>query len=88
MNTRSRYNPALVGFLILFMAVPLRVIGQGSGTSSTFRQEELGQMLAPIALYPDSLLAQVLMAAVGVDFLVPCLPVAGVFLPVALLEVG
>lgn len=28
-----------------------------------FRQEELDQMLAPIALYPDSLLAQVLMAA-------------------------
>ena len=28
-----------------------------------FRQEELDQMLAPIALYPDSLLSQVLMAA-------------------------
>lgn len=30
---------------------------------NTFREEELDQMLAPIALYPDSLLAQVLMAA-------------------------
>jgi hypothetical protein len=29
----------------------------------TFKEEELDQMLAPIALYPDSLLAQVLMAA-------------------------
>ena len=28
-----------------------------------FRQEELDQILAPIALYPDSLLAQILMAA-------------------------
>lgn len=28
-----------------------------------FRQEELDQMLAPVALYPDSLLSQVLMAA-------------------------
>lgn len=28
-----------------------------------FRQEELDQMLAPIALYPDSLLSQILMAA-------------------------
>src|SRR5688572_20476157 len=28
-----------------------------------FRQEELDQMLAPIALYPDSLLSQVLMAS-------------------------
>jgi hypothetical protein len=31
--------------------------------SGTFSEEELDQMLAPIALYPDSLLAQVLMAA-------------------------
>ncbi len=31
--------------------------------SDTFKEEELDQMLAPIALYPDSLLAQVLMAA-------------------------
>ena len=29
----------------------------------TFKDEELDQMLAPIALYPDSLLAQVLMAS-------------------------
>src|SRR5262245_9358174 len=29
----------------------------------TFKQEELDQMLAPIALYPDALLAQVLMAS-------------------------
>ena len=31
--------------------------------SKAFKQEELDQMLAPIALYPDSLLSQVLMAA-------------------------
>ena len=31
--------------------------------SKTFKQEELDQMLAPIALYPDSLLSQVLMAS-------------------------
>jgi hypothetical protein len=31
--------------------------------SDTFKAEELDQMLAPIALYPDSLLAQVLMAS-------------------------
>ena len=30
---------------------------------SVFTQEELAQMVAPIALYPDPLLAQVLMAA-------------------------
>lgn len=31
--------------------------------SKTFKPEELDQMLAPIALYPDSLLSQILMAA-------------------------
>ena len=63
MNTRSRCNSALIGFLVLLLATPLPAFGQGAGTASTFRQEELDQMLAPIALYPDSLLAQVLMAA-------------------------
>src|SRR5271156_3351205 len=32
-------------------------------TSSTFQAEQLDQLLAPIALYPDALLAQILMAA-------------------------
>ncbi len=34
-----------------------------SGTAAAFSQPELEQMLAPIALYPDALLAQMLMAA-------------------------
>ena len=34
----------------------------GSG-GSTYKQEELDQMLAPIALYPDALVAQILMAS-------------------------
>ncbi len=63
MNLRSRCNSALVAFLVLLLAVPPPALGQGSGSGSMFRQEELDQMLAPIALYPDSLLAQVLMAA-------------------------
>jgi hypothetical protein len=36
---------------------------QPAATQAVFRTEELDQMMAPIALYPDSLLAQVLMAA-------------------------
>jgi len=35
----------------------------GSSSAQNFKQEELAQMLAPIALYPDALLSQVLMAA-------------------------
>ncbi|HET6956695.1 MAG TPA: DUF3300 domain-containing protein [Vicinamibacterales bacterium] len=33
-----------------------------AGSGATFKQEELDAMLAPIALYPDALLSQVLMA--------------------------
>ena len=53
----------LVWLLVLLMAVPPGVFAQSSGVSPLFSQEQLDQMLAPIALYPDSLLVQVLMAA-------------------------
>lgn len=54
----------LIGILVLVMAAPPGVYAQGSGTGpAAFTQEELDQMLAPVALYPDSLLAQVLVAA-------------------------
>lgn len=36
---------------------------QPKASEAVFRTEELDQMMAPVALYPDSLLAQVLMAA-------------------------
>jgi hypothetical protein len=51
----------LIGFLALMIAMPAQVFAQDS--APVFRQEELDQMLAPIALYPDPLLAQILMAA-------------------------
>jgi hypothetical protein len=38
-------------------------MAQGSAPASLFKPEELDQLVAPIALYPDSLLAQVLMAS-------------------------
>jgi hypothetical protein len=53
-------------FLVFLMATPPWVIGQGSQEtqeSKTFKQEELDQMLAPIALYPDDLLTQILIAS-------------------------
>ena len=51
--------------LVLIIAVPPWAIAQETEaeTTKSFKQEELDQMLAPIALYPDSLLAQVLMAS-------------------------
>jgi hypothetical protein len=40
---------------------PLRLDAQGTG--AVFRPEEIEQLVAPIALYPDSLVSQVLMAS-------------------------
>lgn len=63
MNMRSKLNVVLIGFFVLLLAAPPAAVGQGAGASGGFSHEELDQMLAPIALYPDSLLAQVLVAA-------------------------
>jgi len=54
---------ALAVFLALLLGAPQGVIGQSEGGDKPFKQEELDQLLAPLALYPDSLLAQVLMAS-------------------------
>ena len=43
-------------------AQPVQYIEQGQAQAA-FTQQELDQMLAPIALYPDSLLSQILMAS-------------------------
>jgi hypothetical protein len=56
----------LMWLLVLLLAAPpggIMAQSQESGGQMIFRQEELDQMLAPIALYPDELLVQVLMAA-------------------------
>ena len=51
--------------LLSFVTLPLASLGtaRGQSTDKQFKPEELDQMLAPIALYPDALLAQTLMAA-------------------------
>ncbi len=48
------------------LALPPGLLAQGgtqSGASGQYSKEQLTQMLAPIALYPDALLSQMLMAA-------------------------
>src|SRR5919109_851884 len=53
----------LTAFLALLLSAP-RVFAQPEHPDvPVFSQPELDQMLAPIALYPDSLLSQILMAA-------------------------
>jgi Protein of unknown function (DUF3300) len=49
--------------IILLLAVPLGALGQQSSAPPVFKQEEFDQLVAPIALYPDSLVAQILMAS-------------------------
>ncbi len=50
--------------LVLLLALPWGAFAQNTaGPSPQFKQEELDQMLAPIALYPDALLVQILMAS-------------------------
>jgi hypothetical protein len=58
----SKWLAKLLGWLmVLLLAAPVAVFAKDGG--SDFSQEELAQMLAPVALYPDALLSQVLMAA-------------------------
>ena len=52
--------------IIAMLVIPPGIPAQDSGQpeqNDRFRKEELAQMLAPIALYPDSLIAQILMAS-------------------------
>ncbi|MGO4391711.1 DUF3300 domain-containing protein [Variovorax sp. M-6] len=48
---------------VLVLAASLFSVLVGAQQAQTFSREQLDQMMAPIALYPDSLLSQVLMAA-------------------------
>ncbi|MGA2401278.1 MAG: DUF3300 domain-containing protein [Syntrophobacteraceae bacterium] len=67
MNRKVFYLRVLAGFLVLLMAAPPWALAQSSGSGAALGQEELDQMLAPIALYPDSLLGQILVAATYPD---------------------
>ncbi len=70
MTMKGAARRGLLGVLILLLAVLPGALAQlpppppaGAPAPPIFRQEELDQLLAPIALYPDALLAQILMAA-------------------------
>jgi len=48
--------------VLLLLGVPIGCNAQ-AGSAAAFKQEQLDQLLAPIALYPDSLISQILMAS-------------------------
>jgi len=61
MKTFSRY--LTFRFFALLTALAFAASGALAQSGHRFSQPELDQMLAPVALYPDALLAQILMAA-------------------------
>ena len=58
-------NPAAL--LLLAFVVALSPMFPALAADKTFSQEELDQMMAPVALYPDALLSQILMASTYPD---------------------
>lgn len=63
MKTSSHRIQAIALSLAFLLIFPPGLFAQTEGGAAPLRQEELDQLLAPIALYPDSLLAQIFMAA-------------------------
>lgn len=63
MNRSAVFKHPLIALLILLLAAPSGVLAQETAQPTAYKAEELNQMLAPIALYPDSLLANILVAA-------------------------
>lgn len=63
MKIQKSFAKALAVFLTFLLLVPQAVVAQSESKEKPFKQEELDQLLAPIALYPDSLVAQILMAS-------------------------
>jgi hypothetical protein len=49
--------------MALLMALPPGILAQQPASAPVVKQEELDQILAPIALYPDALVSQVLIAS-------------------------
>ena len=64
MKRPKSFQTAVIWVLVLLLMAPAPVFAQDAqGGAKKFSQEQLDRMIAPIALYPDSLLAQILMAA-------------------------
>jgi hypothetical protein len=62
MKMKCLWQYALIVLVAICLALPPSLFAQGA-PSKVFKQEELDQLLAPIALYPDDLLTQILMAS-------------------------
>jgi hypothetical protein len=63
MRTKRFFMRLMVWNITLLMTLPAGALAQQPGAAPVFKQEELDQILAPIALYPDSLVSQILIAS-------------------------
>jgi Spy/CpxP family protein refolding chaperone len=63
MKRQFHFVRAMAWLLIVLLTAPPGVIAQQAEGGPVFKQEELEQLVAPIALHPDSLIAQILMAS-------------------------
>jgi hypothetical protein len=59
----NRLKQLLVWLLVVLVSLPWPVRLAAQGTGTVFKPEEIEQLVAPIALYPDSLVSQILMAS-------------------------
>ena len=60
----SRFiNRSMTWLLVLLLVSPVPPPAAGQTAEATFKPEEIEQLVAPIALYPDSLVSQILMAS-------------------------
>jgi hypothetical protein len=62
MKKNGSWRTVLIGLVAVCLVWPAALSAQDA-PAKTFKQEELDQLLAPIALYPDELLTQILMAS-------------------------
>lgn len=63
MKLKGSFVVLLIWAMVMLMTLPPGVIAQSTSGSQNLPQAQLEQLLAPIALYPDDLLTQILMAS-------------------------
>lgn len=65
MRRKMLWIPVVSILLAIMLALPLQSLAQSNNNASQKKlaKEELAQLLAPIALYPDELVSQILMAS-------------------------
>jgi hypothetical protein len=62
-NMETVLRKSLIWVLVGFLAVPGGSLSAAESTGQGFKPEEIDALVAPIALYPDSLLSQIFMAS-------------------------